>query len=103
MPRKQRTNHTADEKVAILRRHLVDRVPVSHLCDEHGLQPTQFYRWQKQFFENGAAAFSSPRRPDQAPLERKLAALEEKLVRKNEVLSELMEEHIQLKKEFGEP
>ena len=44
-------------KVAILRRHLVDKVPVSELCAELGLRPTVFYRWQKELFENGAAAF----------------------------------------------
>ena len=47
----------APEKVAILRRHLLDRVPVSDLCDEYQLQPTLFYAWQKLFFENGASAF----------------------------------------------
>ena len=104
MPR-HRTNYTATDKVVILRRHLIDHVPVSELCDEYGLQPTVFYRWQKQFFENGAAAFSRADRHDNghALIERKVAALEEKLTRKNEVLSELMEEHIQLKKELGEP
>ena len=56
MASKRRT-FAATEKVAILRRHLVDKVSVSDLCDEHGLQPTVFYRWQKAFFENGAAAF----------------------------------------------
>ncbi|RXK88270.1 transposase, partial [Chlorobaculum sp. 24CR] len=55
--RKQRKNYTPQEKVAILKRHLVDRVPVSDLCDQHGLQPNVFYRWQKEFFENGSAAF----------------------------------------------
>lgn len=103
MPRKQRRPHTADEKVAILRRHFLDRVPISELCREHSIQPTQFYRWQKQFFENGASAFASASRPDPAPLERTVAALEQKLTRKNEVLSELMEEHVKLKKELGEP
>lgn len=49
-------HYTAEEKVAILRRHLIDHVPVSQLCDAYHLQPTVFYRWQKQFFENGAAA-----------------------------------------------
>lgn len=102
MPRKQRRPYTADEKVAILRRHLIDHTAVSALCDEYSLQPTQFYRWQKQFFENGAAAFTSPARSDPTPLESKVAALEEKLTRKNEVLSELMEEHVKLKKELGE-
>jgi transposase-like protein len=43
----------AEEKVAILRRHLLDKEPISKLCDELGLQPTVSYRWQKEFFENG--------------------------------------------------
>jgi transposase len=55
--KKQRKHYTPEEKVAILRRHLVEGVPISDLCDEWGLQPTVFYRWQKEFFENGAAAF----------------------------------------------
>jgi hypothetical protein len=55
--KKQRKHYTPEEKVAILRRHLVEGVQISDLCDERGLQPTVFYRWQKEFFENGAAAF----------------------------------------------
>ena len=62
--RKERKHYTAEEKVAILRRHLLDKEPVSDLCDELGLQPTVFYRWQKEFFENGAAAFQPKERPD---------------------------------------
>ena len=54
--RKERKHFTPEEKVAILRRHLVGRVPVSELCEELGLRPTVFYRWQKELFENGAAA-----------------------------------------------
>ena len=47
---------TAEEKVAILRRHLVDKVAVSELYEELNLRPTVFYRWQKEFFENGGSA-----------------------------------------------
>src|SRR5438094_3688560 len=61
--RKERKHFTPEEKVAILRRHLVDKVPVSELCEELGLRPTMFYRWQKELFENGAAAFQSQGRP----------------------------------------
>jgi transposase len=56
--KKQRKHYAPEEKVAILRRHLLEQVPISELCDKHGLQPTVFYRWQKEFFENGTAAFS---------------------------------------------
>ena len=63
---KRRRKFTAQEKVAILREHLIDRTAVSDVCDRHGLNPTVFYRWQKEFFENGAAAFErrndAPRR-----------------------------------------
>jgi len=53
----QRRRFAAQEKVAVLRQHLVEKAPVSEVCDQHGLNPTAFYRWQKEFFENGAAAF----------------------------------------------
>ncbi len=61
-----------------------------------------FYRWQKELFENATAALERrPRRLSDAK-DRRISLLEEKLQRKNEVLSELMEEHIKLKKELGE-
>ncbi len=65
--KKQRKHYTPEEKVAILRRHLLEQVPISELCDKQGLQPTVFYRWQKEFFENGAAAFQPKRPPNQPP------------------------------------
>jgi transposase-like protein len=98
---RRRKHYSPPEKVAILKRHLVERVPVSDLCDEHGLHPTVFYRWQKEFFEKGAMAFSDTRDPRSAKLEKKVNELEDKLSRKHEVLSELMEEHIALKKRLG--
>src|ERR1700722_18196066 len=56
--RKERKHFTPEKKVAILRRHLVDKIPVSELCEELGLRPTVFYRWQKELFENGATQLS---------------------------------------------
>jgi len=100
--RKQRHNYTPDEKVSILRRHLVDHVPVSDLCDEYQLQPKLFYDWQKLFFENGAAAFARSQKSQKSAEANRIQHLEEKLQRKHEVLSELLEEHIKLKKELGE-
>ena len=99
--RKPRKRYTPVEKVAILRRHLIDRVAVSDLCDEYQLQPTLFYTWQKQFFENGATAFERKNATPGAEYLRMIAALQAKLQRKNEVVAELMEEHVQLKKERG--
>lgn len=99
---RERKNYTPEEKVAILKRHLVDKTPVSDLCDELSLNPTVFYGWQKQFFENGAAAFQKTRGRQADRRDQRIEKLEAKLSQKNEVLAELMQEHIQLKKELGE-
>jgi transposase-like protein len=98
----QRRRLAPDQKIAILKAHLVDKKPISDLCDQHGIQPGQFYRWQQEFFERGGLVFESRGEKPSTHLERKVAALEEKLARKNEVLSELMEEHVALKKSLGE-
>jgi transposase-like protein len=88
--------------VAILRRHLVEQEPVSKLCDELDLRPTVFYRWQKEFFENGAVAFQVKGHSDHQAEQERIEFLEKKIQRKDEVLAELMAEHIQLKKDLGE-
>ena len=100
--KKERKHYAAEEEVAILRRHLVEQVPVSELCDKLGLQPTVFYRWQKEFFENGAAAFQKKGRPDHPAEQERIAYLERKIQTKDEVLAELMAEHVALKKSLGE-
>ena len=100
--RKERKNYTAEEKVAILKRHLVDKEPISKLCDELALQPTVFYRWQKEFFENGAAAFQAKARSDHQAEQERIEYLEKKIQRKDEVLAELMAENVGLKKDIGE-
>jgi transposase len=100
--KKARKQYTADEKVAILRRHLLEQVPISKLCEELGLQPTVFYRWQKEFFENGAAAFQTKARTNHPVEQERIDYLEKKIQVKDEVLAELMAEHVALKKSLGE-
>ncbi len=104
MDKQPRRHFSGVEKVAILKRHLLDKVPVSALCDELQLYPNQFYGWLKEFFENGHAAFDNSRKSKavEDAKDQKIEQLEAKLQRKNEVMAELMEAHTQLKKELGE-
>jgi len=74
-------------KVAILKKHLLEKVSVSDLCDQYGLHPTVFYRWQKEFFENGGLGFQRRKDTRTTKLESKVADLKHKLTKKNEVLS----------------
>jgi transposase len=104
MSRQPRRHLSPQEKVAILKRHLVEGTPVSDLCDEYGLNPTVFYNWQRQLFENAHLAFENGRKFQvvEDAKGKKIEQLEAKLQRKNEVLAELMEEHTVLKKELGD-
>ena len=64
------------------------------------IHPNQFYKWQRELFEN--ASFSQKVDTKEKSLLRKVATLEDKLTKKNEVISELASEHIAFKKSIGE-
>ena len=100
--KRQRKTYTPEEKVAIVRKHLLEGVAVSDLCDEHELNPTVYYRWQKEFFEGGAAAFAKDSDRQITELKRRLAEAQEQFSRKNEVLAEVMEEYVRCKKNGGD-
>lgn len=102
MSAKSRTAFSPNQKVQILKENFVERKDVSDICDEYGIHPSMFYRWQKKFFENGERAFRNQKDPETKKLKKQLTKLETKLNQKNEVLSELMQEHVSLKKSLGE-
>ena len=101
MGRSRRANFTASEKVAILREALLERRPVSEVCERHRIQPSQFYAWQKQFFEHGAAAFGREADRDRVQLEQKVKRLESELAVKDSVIAEISQEYVSLKKAHG--
>jgi transposase-like protein len=99
-----RRHFTGAQKLAILREHLIEKRPISDVCQKYQIQPTLFYIWQKKLFEDGAAVFESKAASarQQAAETHKIQALEAKLQQKNEVLAELMGEHVALKKSLGQ-
>jgi transposase len=108
MSRQKRTrrNFSAEQKADILRRHLVDKIAISDLCDKHQIQPSLFYLWQRQAFENLSKAiepsvdrYAAQR---QAAQEQKVAVLEARLAKKDSVIAEISAEYVALKKELGE-
>jgi|SRR5713101_91483 len=99
-----RRHFTPQDKTAIVKRHVLEGTAVSSLCDEFQINPTLFYQWQRQLFENAHLAFTNGRkaRAVEDAQHKKIEQLEAKLVRKNEVMAELMEAHTALKKSLGE-
>lgn len=97
----KRRHYSPEQKITILKRHLVEKTPVSDLSDECGPHPTMVMRWQQTLFEGGATVFEPKRTSKVQKLERQVADLEEQLNRKNEVMAELMAEYVQSKKKAG--
>jgi transposase-like protein len=105
---KARRQFAPEEKATILRRHLVDKVAVSDLCDEYAIQPTHFYLWQRQAFEHLGATLQVGRTQRGAAqagaAERaRVAALEAKLAKEDAVIAEVSEEYLALEKTLGAP
>lgn len=105
---KKRQHRSPEEKAAILKRHHVDKVPVSTVCEEKGVQPSVFYHWQRELFARapqvlGTSGSSKRGSSREAELERENAALRAKLAKKDQVIAEISQEYVDLKKELGEP
>ena len=99
---RQRKHFTAEQKAAIVRRHLLDGIPVADVCEQNGLQPTVFYRWQKQVFDSLPALFE--RKSDAGrdrSLEQENQRLRQVVARKDEVIAEVTGELIDAKKKSG--
>ena len=100
--KKERRHWSADDKIKLLRLHLIEKQAISKICDEASLSPTQFYGWQEQLFTNGSLALVNKRVPERNKDLERIEKLEGRLRQKDEVIAELLTEHMSLKKEFGD-
>ena len=91
-------------KAELLRKHHVDKVPISDLCDQNQLQPSVFYTWQRQLWDQASIVFAEAKPSSrEQELEAENAALRAKLAKKEHVIAELSEELIDAKKTSGAP
>lgn len=98
----KRQKFSSSQKVKILREHLEGGLKISEICEKYQIHPNLFYRWKKSLFEGALDTFSPMnKRTDQAK-ERETQRIKEKIAKKDEVIAELLEENIRLKKIFGE-
>ena len=103
MSKGHRRRHTAEQKAELLRQHVADKKPVSEVCNEAHIQPSLFYTWQRELLAGAHMVFSSRRTPSrERELEEKVLRLEAKVARKDQVIAEVTEEYVTLKKGLGE-
>jgi len=96
----KRRHYSPEQKVTIIREHLEKNISVPDICEKYRIHPNQFYRWKKELFEGAVETFS--RKQSKKLTKDKFSKLEERLKNRNEVIAEILEENIKLKKESGE-
>ena len=103
MSKKTRRVFSADQKALAVKRHCLENIPASQICDELEIHPNVFSDWKKKFFENGSTAFVRESNREQREAEKKIAHLEAKVSHKEHVISEIMTELVDVKKKLGAP
>ena len=100
---KRRKFNSAD-KAAIVLRHLSGKAPISALSEEYGVPPSVIYAWTAALKAGAHAVFEKspgPKGNGGKADSKKVAELEAKLARKDEVIVEMSAEFVGLKKELG--
>jgi transposase len=113
MSKRTRRKHSSQQKAALLKKHHVEKVPVSDVCDQAEVQASLFYNWQRQLFENAATVLEGGKKVASvhdralqarvAELEAQLAKKEAVIAKKGAVIAEISEEYVKVKKSLGEP
>lgn len=89
------------DKVLILRELLENKVPINQLAEKYDIHPNDIYIWRKKLFEEAEQLFDRKPKDNQKQAADKQKKLEEKIIKKDEVIAELVQENISLKKSFG--
>jgi transposase-like protein len=105
--KRNRRQFTSEDKAVAVKRHVLGGETVSAICEDLGIAPNLFYRWQKELFDHATAAFEVKRHGPGAVgktgrLEKRIASLEAKLAHKDNVIAEITGDYVRLKKSLGE-
>ena len=101
----QRKHMTGEQKALILRELLDNQIPLSELAEKYHIHINLIHRWKKQLFEGAAGLLvnktgKKKASPSSAEL-KKIALLEDKLKKRNEAISILLQENIEIKKNLN--
>lgn len=96
----KRKRYSPENKVAILRQHFEQNISVADICEKYRIHPNLFYRWKKDLFENAVDIFSlkKMKQKHDTTADKLQATIKER----NEIIAELLQENLKLKKLSGE-
>jgi transposase len=98
---KPRKHHTPDQKFKIIKEQMTSKTTVTDICKKYNIHPSQFYKWQNLFLKSALEGFKSTLDgPTKAEL-RKIEEQDKKILKMQSVITEVISENIELKKNLG--
>ncbi len=92
---------SAAQKVEILREYLENQTPISELAERYNVHPGNIQRWKKDLFEGAIETFTQKRTGKANPWDLKIDRLQRKIKDKDEVISEIVADNIQMKNKLN--
>jgi len=99
--KRKRRKFSAEEKLTAVKKHLLEGLNASSICEEYDIHPNLLNKWKKTLFENGASSFIKENKKEITAAESKIKKLEDKIAHKDNVISEIMSDFIATKKKNG--
>jgi len=97
----KRKRYAAEEKMKILRELQEDGKTISQIAEKYEVHPNCIFKWRKQHLEMGIQGFKTTRNDiTNKAKDRKITLLEDKIKHKDEVIAELAQELLELKKKY---
>jgi len=96
----ERKRYSSDQKVSILREYFEKNLSIADICEKYRIHPNQFYRWKKELFEGATQTFTAKK--TKKSNDREIEKFKKVLNDRNEVIVELLQENLKLKKLYGE-
>lgn len=101
----QHKRFTPEQKYQIVKEFITSKgdLSISELCKKHDIYASQFYQWQEMFFQGALEHFKNPpHKKSQQTEKRKRERLEHELKNKEHIISEVIAENLELKKNLSE-
>lgn len=97
---RERKHYSSEQKVIILRELLENNIPISQVAEKYGVHVNDIYNWKKRLFESASLIFSQKNNETKhsSDNEKKIQTLEDKLKKRDEAISFLLRENIEIKK-----
>jgi transposase len=93
--------HTPDQKFKIIKEQMTTKTTVTDICKKYDIHPSMFYKWQDKFLSGALESFKqSDVGPTKAEL-RKIEEQDKKILKMQSVITEVISENIELKKNLG--